>query len=481
MNVVKNVIESKIYATVYEKANPTYKAIYESLDINFTESQINDIVDNSPQDHKEAGFDKGWPSRFDTWYKLPMEFGFLYYEMNQPIIISDIGKMLINAVTQETPDQQMIQNVFLNSMMKYQRKNPFRKVLNDNIPLILLLQVIKKLKADNPDSAGIFRQELSFFICWPNNDANKLFEYIKTFRASHKFSQYTDEVVYDACLKLLGADESDKKYYKMKQITGEAIDEYIRKMRMTGILSLRGNGRFLDYNTFEIDKINYVLANYSTYTLFADKKQYFNYIGTKDATVLTIAKSVDAAVEDDIRKAALHKYAKEYNKTAIFDELRNVCGKKESKDQMLKFMSAPARFEFLTSIALVQNFTDLDVCPNYVIDDEGLPTSHASGGMADIVCKEKDNIEALVEVTLMCGRQQLHQEMIPINRHLSDVKQSSPDAFAIFIAPSIHADAQEYAEYTAFKKKNIITPYNINEFIHTIDINSNIRDLAVPA
>ncbi len=31
----------------------------------------------------------------------------------------------------------------------------------------------------------------------------------------------------------------------MSQIN-EAVDEYIRKMRITGLISLRGNGRFID-------------------------------------------------------------------------------------------------------------------------------------------------------------------------------------------------------------------------------------------
>ena len=35
-----------------------------------------EIKETSPLIHKETGFDKGWTSMFDTWYKLPMEFGF---------------------------------------------------------------------------------------------------------------------------------------------------------------------------------------------------------------------------------------------------------------------------------------------------------------------------------------------------------------------------------------------------------------------
>lgn len=59
--------------------------------------------------------------------------------------------------------------------------------------------------------------------------------------------------------------------------------------------------------------------------------------------------------------------------------------KKESSDEVLKFINAPTRLEFLTSISLVQQIEDLDVKPNSV-DDEGLPTFTAGGGIADIEC-----------------------------------------------------------------------------------------------
>jgi len=38
--------------------------------------------------------------------------------------------------------------VFLQAFAKSQRKNPFVRVLNDNVPLILLLETIKLLNAD---------------------------------------------------------------------------------------------------------------------------------------------------------------------------------------------------------------------------------------------------------------------------------------------------------------------------------------------
>lgn len=53
---------------------------------------------------------------------------------------------------------------------------------------------------------------------------------------------------------MLSATDEQRNRFKINQITGEAVDEFIRKMRITGIVSLRGNGRFIDFNSFEIEK-----------------------------------------------------------------------------------------------------------------------------------------------------------------------------------------------------------------------------------
>ena len=94
---------------------------------------------------------------------------------------------------------------------------------------------------------------------------------------------------------------------------------------------------------------------------------------------------------------------------------------------------------------MVQHFENLDVTPNYTIDDEGLPTNTASGGMADIVCRDGE-YQGLLEVTLMRGRQdQVNNEIVPIRRHLRDEKQNFEKTFSVFIAPVVHEDAKEMA------------------------------------
>ena len=121
MKIVKDMIGGKYYYTMYEKNTPELNAIYMDLDEKFSDEQLEEIISNSPQNHKEAGFDKGWPSRFDTWYKFIKELGFVYYEMGKPIEISETGNLLLTAELNENPELE--EQAFLNALVKYQRNN----------------------------------------------------------------------------------------------------------------------------------------------------------------------------------------------------------------------------------------------------------------------------------------------------------------------------------------------------------------------
>ena len=154
-----------------------------------------------------------------------------------------------------------------------------------------------------------------------------------------------------------------------------------------------------------------------------------------------------------------------------------MCTKTASTDYMLKLLPGPVRLEFLTSIAMVQNFENLDVTPNYTIDDEGLPTNTASGGKADIVCFDKE-YQSLVEVTLMCGRQdQVNNEIVPIRRHLLEEKKNQENTFSVFVAPTIHEDTKQIAEWYKFKEGLDIVTYAIDEFVDKIKKEDKISNL----
>ena len=451
---------------MYVTRTPDLKAILMNPDSKYSDAQLEVIIERSPQKHKEAGFAYGWDSRFDTWYKMIKEFGFIKYSMNDFIVITPTGHMLVDAYLEEPINEKKIQLVFLNALMKYQTNNPLRKNLNENVPLPLLLKVITRMNNDpDENGAGLARHELPILICWRDNDDEAIYKYIKAIRKDVGY-RCSDEYIYDRCLEILGSD--NRNYYKMDKICHEAVDEYIRKMRMSGLLSLRGNGRFLDINRFEIDLANYVMDNYTSYPKFDEEAGYIDYMGSIDNEIIKI--EVQQEVDySDVRKNTLYKFAREMSKDDVNHELTLLSEKKESRDELLKFISAPTRLEFLTSIALVQNYEGLDVNPNYAVDDEGLPTCTASGGMADIECFDSD-YDSYFEVTLMCGKSdQVNNEIIPISRHLRDAKANRrEESFSVLIAPIIHADTIEAAEWQSMKYNIEILAFSICDFIEAI-------------
>jgi hypothetical protein len=76
--------------------------------------------------------------------------------------------------------------------------------------------------------------------------------------------------------------EGDFKKFKPESLMVEYPDEFIRKMRLTGVISLRGGGRFIDINQNELEKVDYVLENYSKYKKYDSEKSYFEYVSIID-------------------------------------------------------------------------------------------------------------------------------------------------------------------------------------------------------
>ena len=128
----------------------------------------------------------------------------------------------------------------------------------------------------------------------------------------------------------------------------------------------------------------------------------------------------------------------------------------------------------------MQNFEGIYVKPNYSIDDEGLPTSTAAGGLADIECFD-DECDSYYEVTLLCNRtSQVNNEIIPIGRHLKTaIEERRENSFAVFVAPVIHSDTVEACDWQNFKYKLNIIPYNIEEFIKALSENSKTKQFLI--
>lgn len=438
-----------------------------------TDTEVEYMLQNNPQQHKEAGFSKGFPSRFATIYDLTKELGLAYFKPSMQIIISDLGEHLLKSIEVNVSGEEILyefinpeyeQQVFLQAMAKSQRKNPFVRVLNDNIPLILLLQTIKLLNADNTQNgAGISRKELPLLIFWKDNNAKTLYKRIVKLRKDYGYNP-SDEVIIDICIEEIM--NGNYKKFDTKSIIVDYPDEFIRKMRITGLISLRGAGRFIDINKNELEKVDYVVNQYANYSHYTSDIAYFNYVSKLDENLIQIkSKPVTATNAEKLLTNWLNQYAWE----TIKKELSILSSGGTSKDSILKLIAAPTRLEFLTALAIKSKIQNVRVIPNYSCDDEGLPTSTAGGNRGDIECYEQQN-GVLVEVTMATGRQQTMMEVWPIERHLTEF-QKERNAQCVFVAPSIFSDSLRQIQFVSFQSngKKEIRPYAINDFVEYLE------------
>lgn len=438
----------------------------------------NPLINDDISGHKEAGFAFGWESRFDTQFKLLKTLGFVFYRMWEPIVFSDTGNILADtvsitygtdgAVNREIINPQNEQAAFMHAFARQQRCNPFIRELNDNIPLILLLQVIRLLNKDSEyNNCGISYKEIPLLLFWKNNDAYALYQRIKQLRNDYGYSP-SPEVIQSICIKeILGSFKS----FKQKSVVSEYPDDFVRKMRMTGLISFRGGGRFIDINHNEDEKIDYIIARYSHYKKYATEREYFDYMATVDDRLLNI--ETVSATGNEVADM-LAEWTSVYNWDKIKEELFNLAKRTPSKDKTLKFIDTPSRLEFLTALAIKSRLPHVIVIPNYRIDDTGLPTSTACGRAGDIECFEKPN-GILVEVSMAQGSKQPVLEIFPIRRHLEEfIDKYMIPAQCFFIAPSIHIDTERYCDIIQKADKLFIAPYSIDDFVDYLETSKTL-------
>ncbi|MCA6070586.1 MAG: AlwI family type II restriction endonuclease [Endomicrobium sp.] len=432
-SVIEKVAKSLIQKGLYKptKVSVSVKNKWNS-GIKLNKKEVDKIFTDNPQQHKEASFEKGWASRFDTWFKLAKELGFVWYFPNEKIKFSDSGKILLDFAN---PENELF--VFANAFAKYQRNNPFRAVANKNTPLILLIKTINFLN-ERKETNGISRKELPLLLCWQDDNAKSLSEAIIKIREKYGYTP-SNEIILSACYKLLNDTIRDD-----ESILVDYPDDFIRKMRLTGLFSLRGNGRFIDINSKEQAVTDYVEKNYDVNKDFASEKDFFNYIGSVDKNLLdkfSIAKTKVKTTKDE-----LQKWVEYYSWNALKEELLNLANKKTTKDEFLSVIEQPLRLEFLISMALLKKLRNISVTPNFISDDEGLPTSFASGGNPDIECLE-NNDTILVEVTLLTGTQQHIRESFSTRRHLETFINKGIKAYSVFISPQTFIDTKRYFNF----------------------------------
>ncbi len=119
--------------------------------------------------------------------------------------------------------------------------------------------------------------------------------------------------------------------------------------------------------------------------------------------------------------------------------LRQIVGVLRAQKELKRY--SPEQFEKLVLESLKIINDEMTIKPNYPVDDDGEPISHAPGNKPDIECYYA-SFKAICEVTLNSGRLQWVLEGQPVMRHLREFEEANiaDKVICVFIAPRIHND-----------------------------------------
>lgn len=465
------------------------------------------LLENTLTKHGEAGYEYGWEARFKTHIAFMNELGFSRIEKGKPILISDNGRLLalkyVNGYPVDDFDYAPENSAYLTAFARYQTNNPWRHNTIEVNFLSLFLNTVQYLDKKY-DSKGISRKELPFFIVWPNNDYQALAEYIHEWREKFGY-KFSDETIYQYAMNTLDEDtdnslrpatkafiESKQRDYKPDKLTRESPDDVMRKLRQTQIVSLRGNGRFLDVNTFEAEKIQQVISAYSDNNedVVDDQEKYFDYMGSLDPFLSfeseTISEEQAHAVLD-VKRRVLHEWADTHDWDTLKAEIIIAANKGYSNDELLSQIEKPTRMEFLAAVIMQKALDSADVIPHYKVDDEGIPFDHASGGRGDDIGVDIDvyhgKTHALLEPTISPARGfQVEHEIPSIMNHIIRSSEANEAAnngygvpFAIFLAGKVVSpDVGVSVAALRTTSGAEIYPWNADDFA---DYSQNVKSL----
>ncbi len=436
-----------------------------------TEKQLEDIVDYVKQNetHKEAYFDKGIMSRFDTHYNLLKEFGLIDYRQDQEIKISSLGYRFFNAYKND--DIISIQFIMLNIMINLHSQNPCRNVKNKFRPVPLLASVFIELRKHGIDE--IRRDEICLIMSSIDNDYKRVANEIIKFREIKNQDKKREEIR-SFLINKLGASEKEMKYDKLFV---DVPDSFLRKLRYSGLITTNGYDGIVINEMFEDVLQDIAQLNDK---LELPKNKYMEYMSQTHPFIQEKFKNIINI--KDVKDYKFDKWINiiEESENDLDSMIINLLGNKKTKMiPDLDMVSSPILLEFFIALKLYKNVKDIKIKPNYIVDQNGLPTFHAPAGKPDIEILNEEG-KGIVELTLIIGsKQQLVNELIPITTHLIDFqnREERSDCFCWYISPNIDKRVRLYTEFIKYADNLDIFANNIHESLEIINGVSNIKQL----
>lgn len=435
-----------VYSQLYLDEVVTADAL--SSDV-LTKDIVSDWIYNNCSHNNEWGYPTGYQAAFTRYLKTLSEFGFIYAQYNQELRLSPVAKALVNG-------KITLSEAFALQSMRFCRKSPYRRVLNDFNFFEFIIDAMIALKEKghrlsyNQLMVGLFSDDgnvADFLSLLENNkvgdDADKAYELVK-----RKYSQVDAEHAKAAKQESAFRDYGNT-VFRVLQLTGFITVEY------SGVLMLTPNeNRMPLYKALKA--MNFSVSESAK----EDEGEYFEQLGSFDATlenlILSHREKVDHSTAEYNRK--IPNIISSYGLTpeSIEQALIKVSnGDKKGKDAFW-FIQDPVKFEFLLTLFVYTYYGDTyEYKPNFICDEVGIPYSHAPGNIGDIEIFNNDRYW-LIEATLICSKnQQVNNETVNLFRHIDDTIDGQK--FLTLVAPYIHDDTK-----LIFNVASIVTMMNAN-------------------
>lgn len=391
------------------------------------------IVENCSHNN-EWGYPTGYQAAFTRYLKTLSEFGFIYAQYEQKLLLSPVAKALVNG-------KITLSEAFALQSMRFWRKSPYRRVLNDFNFFEFIIDAMIELKKKghrlsyNQLMVGLFSDDGNveeFLSLLEKNkvgdDADKAYALVK-----RKYSQVDVEHAKAAKQESAFRDYGNT-VFRVLQLTGFVTVEY------TGVLMLTPNeNRMPLYKALKARKF------FVSESAKEDEDEYFEQLGAFDdsleSLILSHREKVDHSTAEYNKK--IPNIISSYGLTpdSIEQALIKVSnGDKKGKDTFW-FIQDPVKFEFLLTLFVYTYYGDtFEYKPNFICDEAGIPYSHAPGNVGDIEIFNKDRYW-LIEATLIRSKnQQVNNETVNLFRHIDDTVNGQK--YLTLVAPYIHEDTK---------------------------------------
>ncbi len=421
----------EIYAQLYLDEVVTSDAL---ADVTLTPQIAKRWVEDNCSHNNEWGYPTGYQAAFTRYLKTLSEFGFIYAQYNQALRLSPVAMALVKG-------RITLSEAFALQSMRFWRKSPYRRVLNDFNFFEFIIDAIRRQKevghrlSYNQLMVGLFSEDgnVSDFLelledSKIGNDEDKAYALVL-----QRYNQIDDEHARIAQQNSAFRDYGNT-VFRVLQLTGFITVDY------SGVLMLSPNeNRMPFYEALKAQNFQI------TETAKEDEEEYFELLGSFDskleALILSFREAQDNSTAEYNKK--IPKIIESYSLTPELIEqalIKVSSGDKRGKDAFW-FIQEPVKFEFLLTLFVYSYYGEKFVYkPNYICDEAGIPYSHAPGNIGDIEIYN-NSLYWLIEATLIRSKnQQVNNETVNLFRHIDNTQNGKK--YLTLVAPYVHDDTK---------------------------------------